>query len=134
MKAEYNGVSFTDEDIVNIDDCIYAGEYNPHNVRPWRIFYGSHTLAVVFADCEQDALDIAADAGKLVGFALTNEQAYERDGREPAYLGDASDAYDIDELSIEPLAIPKRSFVAEFMAGILSVGEDTYATIHQFEE
>ena len=35
MTAEFNQIKFSDTDVVNKDDFIPEGEYNPHKVRPW---------------------------------------------------------------------------------------------------
>ena len=37
-----------------------------------------------------------------------------REGMEPAFLGNASEPFDIESLSIEEMPIPKRSFCAQF--------------------
>jgi hypothetical protein len=114
MKAEFHCFEFTDEDVVNPDDFIPTGEYNPHNVRPWLIYGSWGTLAVVFADCESDALDVAADGEKLEGYRIPPEEQDE--SREYCYLGNCCDAYDIQNIGMIELPNPKRSFVAEFNA------------------
>ncbi len=65
MHATFNDIRFTDADVINADAYIPKGDYNPSNVRPFLLHDHGFVLAVVFADCLQDALDIAADAGKL---------------------------------------------------------------------
>lgn len=66
----YHGIKFSDADVVNLDDWISEGESNPHRMRPWLIHDHGFVLAVVFASCEQDALDEACDAGKLARWAV----------------------------------------------------------------
>lgn len=70
MESEYQQIKFTDSDVVNKDDYIPAGESNYHNVRPFLLHDAGFVLAVVFADCLQDAIDIAVDAGKLDRFQI----------------------------------------------------------------
>lgn len=65
MQAKYNEITFTDADLINVDDFIPAGSYNPHRVRPLLIHDAGFVVAVVFADSMQGALDAACDAGKL---------------------------------------------------------------------
>ena len=37
MKTKIIGIEVDDSMVVNVEDCIYQGEFNPHNVRPWLI-------------------------------------------------------------------------------------------------
>jgi hypothetical protein len=73
MEAVFNQIKFTDADVVNKDDFIPQGEYNPHKVGPILLHDAGFILAVVFAESLQDALDIAADAGKLQAFEVDDE-------------------------------------------------------------
>lgn len=109
MKTKIIGIEVDDSMVVNVEDCIYQGEFNPHNVRPWLIYglYGAY--AIVFASNEQDALDIAADADKLKACAS------ERLETDTDYLGNAGDPYDLTDVGITALKIPKRSWLAEFL-------------------
>ena len=142
-------LTFTDSDVIDLDSFIADGEYNPHNVRPWLLHDHGFALAVVFADCLQDALDIAADNGKLDRFQIDPSIESERDdyltpdfsaadsgldpncpeyvapdgkrywwraGMTPAFLGNASEPFDIDALGYVELVNPKRSFVALWSA------------------
>ena len=68
--AKYKEVQFSDADIVNLDDFIPAGEFNPHNIHPILIHDAGFPVAVVFASHLQDALDIAVDAGKLDSYQI----------------------------------------------------------------
>ena len=63
-------LSFDETDVVDSGSFIPAGEYNPHKVRPWLLHDHGFALAVVFADCLQDALDTAVDEGKLDRFLI----------------------------------------------------------------
>ncbi|MCP4878274.1 MAG: hypothetical protein GY896_22710 [Gammaproteobacteria bacterium] len=113
--------SFTDADVCNLDDWIPAGESNPHNVRPWLIHDAGFTQAVVFADCEQDAFDIAADDGKLEGFEIAEDELSEGgeyfeddDYNRLSFLGNHGVPHDIEPLGLVELPNPKSSFVAQF--------------------
>lgn len=78
-KATHNHITFTDDDVVNPSDFIPAGEFNPHNVRPFLLHDHGFVLAVVFADCLQDALEEAADAGKLDHLQIHPEDPADRE-------------------------------------------------------
>lgn len=120
MQADYHGIKFTDADIVNPEDFVPSAPkgmaYNPHRVHGYLLHDHGFCLAVVFASCLQDAIDIAADEGKLDRYAVSlNELAdYGEDGEGLAYLGNASEPFDIDSLSVEELPTPAFSFVALF--------------------
>jgi len=147
VKCSFREISFTDDDVVNLDNWIPKGEYNPHNVRPWLIHDHGFAVAVVFADCEQEALDEAVDENKLDRWQIHPENANDlddyltshwehadhsldpecpeyvdadgvkywwRDGMVPAFLGNASEPFDLDTLDIIELPNPKRSFCAQF--------------------
>lgn len=118
-SASYSQIRFRDSDVVNPDDCIYAGEYNPHNTRPWLLHDHGFVLAVVFADCEQDALDIAVDADKLDRYLVSDDErsehgaTAEEQDESLSYLGNAGEPFDIESLSMVELPIPRRSTFAE---------------------
>lgn len=111
-ETTWNRMKFSDEDIVNLDDWIPEGEYNPHKVRPFLIsgIYG--VCAVVFADCVSSALDIAADGDKLRGYLVSDEDMAEKNEEEReglAYLGNYGDPYNINDLVIVDLPNPHYS-------------------------
>lgn len=118
MQSTFREIKFSDADVVNPNDFISAGEFNPHKVRPWLIHDHGFTVAVVFSTCEQDALDEAVDAGKFDGFQIAEADLgdYGPDGEGIAYLGNASEPFDIEGLDIIELPNPKFSFVALFNA------------------
>lgn len=147
MKCKFREIAFSDKDVVNLDNWIPAGEYNPHNVRPWLLHDHGFVLCVVFADCLEYALDEAADENKLDRFLIDVESLAEREdymtqdvskmaagfdpevpdyvdeagGKwwwaiEPAFLGNDSNAFDIESLGVEELPNPPRSFCAQFAA------------------
>ena len=111
--------SFTDEDIANQDDCCYQGEYNPHRVRPFLLHDEGFTICVVFADCLQDALDIAVDENKLDRYLVTESDSADYGGdiynsEQLAYLGNASEPFDVESLGVLELPIPAKSLCAQF--------------------
>lgn len=149
MQAKYKEISFTDKDVVNFDDFIADGEYNPHNVRPWLLHDHGTVIAVVFASSLQDALDEAADNDKLDHLMIDPSDRNDRDfymvvgigdqggiydpdnpeyidkagnkywwrrDCDPAFLGNASEPFDIESLDAVELPNPPRSFVALFNA------------------
>lgn len=118
MESICNQVKFTDADVVNKDNFIPAGEYNPHNVRPWLFYDHGFVLAVAFADCLQDALDEAVDANKLDCYQVLESDLadYGPDGDGITHLGNAGEPFDIESLGIIELPNPAFSFCALFNA------------------
>jgi hypothetical protein len=109
------------EDVVNPDEYIPAGSFNPHNMRPWLIGNEFGVLGIVYAHHEQDALDEMVDRDKLNSCLLSDEDALERtdeDGNEDfARLGNAGEPFDLDyvwmrELPNKQYAKIKRHFIA----------------------
>src|SRR4051812_33842038 len=90
MIATYHEISFSDADVVNIGDFIPADEFNPHKVRPFLLHDHGFVVAVVFASCLQDALDEAADAGKLDRFAVSEAEMKDYSDESLTFLGNAS--------------------------------------------
>lgn len=118
MDAVHQNIKFAHSDVVNPDDFIPAGEYNPHNVRPFLLHDHGFVVAVVFASCLQDALDEAADAGKLDRYDVGEEDHADYGPEEEGItrLGNASEPFDIDTLGVLELPVPPFSFVALFNA------------------
>lgn len=118
--AEVHGIKFTDADVVNPDDFIPAGEYNPWKKRPFVLHDHGFVIAVVFADSLQDALDIAVDEDKMDRYLIDEADYgdYDVHGDEPtcAYLGNASEPFDIETLGVIELENPPFSFVALYNA------------------
>ena len=116
MFTTFHEIKFSDQDVVNPGDFIPEGEFNPQKIRPWLIHDAGFTIAVVFASCEQDAFDEAADAGKLDPFLVSDSEMadYGPDCEGLAYLGNASEPFDIQTLGIVELPNPPFSFVALF--------------------
>ena len=125
MESEYRGIRFTDADVVNPRDYTAEGDYNPHRVRPWLLHDHGFVLAVVFASCEQDALDEAVDAGKLDRYMLDASDPQTRQdygNSQPdgswdwhdgvSFLGNAGEPFDIESLGMVELPTPPFSFCA----------------------
>lgn len=120
MQTKYQEITFSDSDIVNPDDWIAAGEYNPHNVRPWLLHDHGFVVAVVFADCLQDAIDEAVDAGKMDRYAVADSDRGDYpDDEGISFLGNAGEPFDIETLGAIVLPNPLRSFAAQFQAHCL---------------
>lgn len=121
-KSTYKGLVFSDQDIVNPEDYVPQGEYNPHTIRPWLISDGQKVIAIVFADCESDALDLACDEHKLEDYFVSDEVMYKFGETEQEQenrltrLGNAGEPHDIAELKIVALPNPPFSFCALFNA------------------
>ena len=107
---------FTDKDVLNMDFIeMYAGEPNPHNHRMWLLHNHGTTLCVVLADSLQEALDLAADGGKLDCFLVNEEDALNYVVGNDAvlsYLGNASEPYDTEGLGWAEFPLPRRSLTA----------------------
>jgi hypothetical protein len=118
MHAEYRQIKFADSDVVNPDAFIPDGAYNPHQVRPFLIHDHGFVIAVIFADCLSDALDTAADAGKLDAFQVAESDLadYGPDEEGVARLGNAGEPFDIQGLDYLELPNPPFSFAALFAA------------------
>ena len=109
-----NGIKFTDADVVNPDEFAdYTHGSNPHNMRPWVIHDHGFVLCVVLASNLQDALDEAVDNDKLDAFLIDSEdyKEYGVDGDDPtrAFLGNASEPFDIEALDYIKLQMPRFS-------------------------
>lgn len=71
-ESKYQEIKFTDEDVVNAQDF---GHYALGGV--YLIHDHGFTVAVVIAGDEEEALDIAADRGKLSAFKVSVDVADE---------------------------------------------------------
>ncbi len=106
---------FTDADVVNPEDCIWDGYYNPHNVRPFLLHDHGFTLAVAFADCLRDAIDEAGEAGKLDRYivepdVIKSDYPKEEDRERLEFFDGKEGAYDLESLHVVELTAPKQSF------------------------
>jgi hypothetical protein len=123
MQSTFNHLNydftFSDSDVVEPSAWIPAGEYNPHNVRPFLLHDHGFTLAVVFASCLEDAIDAAVDADKLDRFMVSEEDRKDYEDDEGiTFLGSAGEPFDIEGLDVVELPNPALSFCAQFNARI----------------
>jgi hypothetical protein len=113
------------DDVVNPDEYIANGGFNPHHIRPWLIGNEFGVLGIVYASHEQDAMDELADAGKLDGHLVKmeettvgeNGETLDDCGAELTHLGNAGEPFNIDnvwmrELPNKQYAKIKRHFIA----------------------
>lgn len=115
--TEHGEMELTDSKVVNIDSYIPAGEYNPHNVRPWALHDQFGLIAIAFAYSAQDALDEIVDAGKLDSYMVKPEEIEEDREEEYAYLGNAPEPFDLgDYVRLITLKNPPLSFCTLYEA------------------
>ena len=88
-------------DRIACNDVTLPGEFNPHNVRPWAIGNEFGALGVVWATCEQYALDTLVDEGLGDGLLIDEADADE----ETARLGNAGEPADLDNAWISPVRL-----------------------------
>lgn len=126
-------IQFSDFDVVDIDD-FEPGEDGRDPVRPWLFHDHGFAVAVVFADCLQDALDKAVDGGKMNRYLIPSACSSEVDCQEAVLsesdypqlnteeeegitrLGNAGEPHDIETLGYVELQNPPMSFAALFTA------------------
>ena len=94
--SKFREITFTDADVVNLDNWIPAGEFNPHNVRPWLLHDGGFVLCVVFADCLQDAMYEAVDADRFGRYKIDVESEYEREDYMTKDVSEMAAGFDAD--------------------------------------
>ena len=117
MNTTFQQIQFSDADVVDPENWIPEGEFNPHNVRPWLLHDHGFVLAVVFADCLQDAIDAAVDADKLDCYQVAERDLSDYPEEEGlSFLGNACEPFDIESLGAIELPNPPMSFVALFSA------------------
>lgn len=123
-EATYNEIKFTDDDVVQFDDWIPNGKYNPHHIHPWLLHDYGFVLCVVFAANLQDALDIAVDEDKLDRYQVDPypDPDYP-DDEGISFLGNASEPFDIESLGIVELPNPENSFCTLFASQFQTVKE-----------
>jgi len=110
--------SFEDSDIVNPDDFIADGDYNPHNIRLWLIHDHGFTVGCAFASNLQDAFNELVDGDKLDSFQIgeSDYANYDINSDSPtcAFLGNASEPFDIEALGCVEILSPPMSIVGLF--------------------
>lgn len=130
MEGYIQGIHITDKDVVDAD-CFTPGDNGQYAEKPWILHDHGVCICIVFARHLCDALDAAADAGKLNGYLI--EEASNTPGTKglPASdyptlgtenedgitrLGNASEPYDIENVNFIELENPPMSFVALLLA------------------
>ena len=103
MKLETKsfGTQILDDRHCLCNDIVFPDEYNPHNVRPWLIGSECGALALVWAECEQDALGEACDNDLLNAIRVEEVDADE----DTARLGNASEPFDLTYAWLEALVL-----------------------------
>lgn len=100
-------MDFSDVTIVDPDNYVASGGFNPYNTRPMIIYNEYGVLCVVYADNEQDALDAAADADALKCQRLDDVDVFDENGDLAEYvllLGNYGTPYDSENLRIKILS------------------------------
>lgn len=113
----HNGFEFrfSNTDVVNPGDYSMLGTA-PYGWKAWLLHDEGYTVAVVFADCEQDAIDEAVDAGKLDRWQVAPEElsdygdTEEEQSQRLSYLGNAGEPFDIESLGMMEIPLPPFSF------------------------
>lgn len=86
------------------NNVIFAGEFNPHNVRLWVLGNEYGAMGAVWADCLGDAIDELIDADLAGGILLDEGDCSpencgaEMENCEHGHGGNAGEAYDTDHL------------------------------------
>lgn len=108
-----------------------ASRYNPHNVRAWLIGHMYGAVCMVWASCEQDALDNAVDANMLdcmlVDDADLVDYDFENNPSEYCFLGNASEAFDLADcwMAEVDFQLPRDSNLVIKLARASEGGYDT---------
>lgn len=104
VNTAHGELEFNKADVVNPDDYIPNGGFNPHHVRPFLIHNEYGVLCVVYASHEQDALDEAVDANRLdsclVSDADYKEAEDEGHADEFARLGNDGEPFDLTYIGL----------------------------------
>jgi len=85
-----------------LNDVILPWEYNPNMVRPWVITSLYGVCGVVWASCEQYALDALCDEGLSRAFLVDGES------EETTGLGNASEPHDLTYCHIAVVRLDER--------------------------
>jgi hypothetical protein len=119
-------------DRILCNDVILPDDYNPHNVRLWIISNEFGAMGAVWADCEQDALDVLVDADLAAGI-LVDEPETEEERESLVYLGNYDEPANLDNCTIVPVAwsLARESDVKTLLLFALAKGAcaDTLADV-----
>lgn len=119
MIAQYQEITFSDDDFVNPEDWIIEekSERNQKEEKGWYLFHDhGFCLCVVWADCLQDALDIAADNDKLDCFLVPMEDYSNYNADDLMCCGNDCRWFDLESLGFCRLPNFPMSIVAQFVA------------------
>jgi len=115
-----NGIRFDDQDVVNPQDYDpdAKGELDMPGCGNLPVLFHDHgfTLAIVFAETLQDAMDIFADSGKADRFEISHEEfksgdwGTEENPRGIIHLGNESRMFDSESFEFVILQNPPFSF------------------------
>lgn len=83
-----------DDKRILCNDVTFPWEYNPHNIQFWIVGNEYGVIGAAWGN-EQDALDEIADADLLVCMANDDEHSEHGEECECAFLGNASEPYDL---------------------------------------
>lgn len=83
--------------LILCNDIRLPRDSNCHNTRLWCIGNESGVCGVIWADCEQDALDTLCDEGLSAGLMIEEKEADE----ETARLGNAGEPHDLTHAWIQ---------------------------------
>lgn len=113
MESVYQGIKFTDGDVANLDDWEMD-----HTLTPFLLHDHGYVLCVVFAEHLQDALDTAADKGRIDQCKVTEAEMRDYPNEEGlSFLGNFCEPYDIEGMGVLELPrVPAVSFCALFNA------------------
>lgn len=115
-ESKFREIKFTDKDVVNLDEAPW--ECGCGNNHAWLLHDHGFTIAVVFAETEQEALDVAADKNLLDRYLITDVEMPDYENREMGitYLGNSCREFDIESLGREQLPGVRLSYCALFNA------------------
>lgn len=110
--------SFCDSDVINRDE--WSSEIGSDKKLAYLLHDHGFTVAVVIAESFSEARDIAADAGKLDRWEVTDEDVGDYDGGydDPGIecIGGNGKFFDVEGMTIVSFELPRISFVACFEA------------------
>jgi hypothetical protein len=122
-------IRLTDADLVNPEayDQDDAGKpHRPGAEKLWLIHDHGVTVCLVFAGCEQEALDIAVDENRMDRFQVAEADLEDyRTGTDSegnpeyegiTYLGNACEPFDLETVGIVQIPVPKLSLTALLLA------------------
>lgn len=119
IKTDNFEFRLSDDDIINPDEISYQGDSYATNL--FVLHDHGFTICAVWARNLQDAIDHAVDADKLDRYLIDPsdyaDYGVETDNPTCAFLGNASEPFDIDTLGYVEIAPPRRSNCAEIAIG-----------------